>query len=86
MVNTRTEYSRTMEAMQEKAPNAKMARSADFSRTGRWMLRSKGRGRIKMNMSMRMLSADVAVHTGISHFVPDNNNLGSEGVGATNVL
>jgi hypothetical protein len=61
MVNTRTEYKRTMEAMQEKAPSAKMARSADFSRMGRWMLRRRGRGRMRMKMSMRMFRADVAV-------------------------
>jgi hypothetical protein len=73
MVNTRTEYRRTMEAMHENAPSAKMARRADFSRTGRWMLRSRGSGRIRMNMSMRMFSAEVAVHTGSVMFVPDND-------------
>jgi hypothetical protein len=60
MVKTRTEYRRTMDAMHEKAPSAKIARSADFSRIGRWMLRSRGMGRARMKMSIRMFSADVA--------------------------
>jgi hypothetical protein len=47
--------------MHENAPRAKIARSAGFSRTGRWMLRSKGRGRIRMKMSIRMFAAEVAV-------------------------
>jgi hypothetical protein len=60
MVKTRTEYRRTMDAMHEKAPSAKIARSADFSRIGRWMLRRRGIGRARMKMSIRMFSADVA--------------------------
>jgi uncharacterized membrane protein YjdF len=47
--------------MQENAPRAKIARSADFSRMGRWMVRRRGRGRMRMNMSRRMFVIDVAV-------------------------
>jgi hypothetical protein len=50
-----------MDAMQEKAPRAKMARRADFSRPGRWMLRRTLSGRKRIQTSMRMLAALVAV-------------------------
>jgi hypothetical protein len=49
-----------MDAMQENAPRAKMARSAVFSRPGRWMLRRTLSGRKRIHMSMRMLAELVA--------------------------
>jgi len=61
VVNMRTEYRRTILAIQLKAPSAKMARRADFSRPGRWMLRSSFMGRMRIQMSRRMFVADVTV-------------------------
>jgi hypothetical protein len=50
-----------MDAMQENAPRAKMARSAVFSRPGRWMLRRTLSGRKRIHRSRTMLVALVAV-------------------------
>jgi hypothetical protein len=49
-----------MDAMQENAPRAKMARSAVFSRPGRWMLRRTLSGRKSIHRSRMMLAALVA--------------------------
>jgi hypothetical protein len=60
-VKRRTEYNRIIDAMQENAPSAKIARRRVFSRPGRWMERRRGMGSARMNMSIRMFAPDVAV-------------------------
>jgi hypothetical protein len=59
LVNTRTEYRRTMDAMQENAPRAKIAMRADFSRLGRWMLSRTLMGRRRIHMSTRIFVPEV---------------------------
>lgn len=61
-MNKRTEYSRTILAIQLNAPSANIASKADFSRPGRWMLRRSFIGRIRIQMSRRMLVAEVTIH------------------------
>lgn len=51
----RTEYSRTIDAMQENAPSAKTPTSAIFSRPGRWMLRRTLMGKTRIHTSITML-------------------------------
>jgi hypothetical protein len=63
VVKMRTEYRRTILAMHENAPSAKMASRADFSRPGRWMLRRSFIGRMRIQMSRRMLVAEVTIHS-----------------------
>lgn len=52
--------SRTMDAMQAKVPQPKMAYSATFSRRGRWIDANVLSGSTRIQMSVAMLKPEVA--------------------------